>query len=88
MFEFFLYASGIVVVFMVLFGLEWMLDKIECRACDRISLRAFKHSYCPSCKVEIESDWDSWMKVQSRFFLDYEFPSTQKSGGEKGNGSD
>ena len=53
MFEFFLYASGIFVVFMVLFGLEWMLDKIECRACDRISLRAFKHSYCPSCKVEI-----------------------------------
>ena len=61
MFEFFLYASGIFVVFMMLFGLVWMLEKIECRACDRISLRAFKHSYCSSCKVEVESDWDSWM---------------------------
>ena len=64
MFEFFLYASGIFVVFMVLFGLEWMLDKIECRACDRISLRVFKHSYCDFCNVEIASDWDAIRKLE------------------------
>jgi len=64
MFEFFLYASGIFVVFMVLFGLEWMLDKIECRACNKISLRVFKHSYCDFCNVEIASDWDAIRKLE------------------------
>ena len=48
----------IIAAFLVMFILDAIWERLQCRACDRISLRALKQSYCSSCKVEIESDWD------------------------------
>lgn len=51
----------IIAAFLVMFILDAIWERLQCRACDKISLRVLRHAYCPSCKVEVESDWDAWM---------------------------
>lgn len=52
---------GLTLAFLGMLLLEWMWEKLRCRACNRMSWRAFKHSYCASCHVQIDSDLDCWI---------------------------
>ena len=54
----------IIAAFLVMFILDAIWERLQCRACNKISLRVFKHSYCDFCNVEIASDWDAIRKLE------------------------